>query len=183
MNWKNTQDRYASLSIGMHWLMLLLMIGVYAAINLADAFPKGSTPRADLKTWHFALGLCVMGLVALRLATRLLSGPAPRIEPQAPAWPHRLAAWAHVALYAFMIVMPVLGWLAVSAKGAPIEFFGLPLPALIGQDKELARSVKEVHETIGTIGYFLIGLHAAAALAHHYLWRDNTLLRMLPARR
>jgi cytochrome b561 len=43
--------------------------------------------------------------------------------------------------------------------------------------------VKEVHETIGTIGYFLIGLHAAAALAHHYLWRDNTLLRMLPARR
>jgi cytochrome b561 len=61
--------------------------------------------------------------------------------------------------------------------------FGLQLPALIGQDKALSRTLKDIHETIGTVGYFLIGLHAAAALVHHYLLRDNTLLRMLPARR
>ncbi len=183
MNWRNTQDRYGSLSIGMHWLMLLLMIGVYAAINVADAFPKGSELRSDLKTWHFGLGLSIMALVGMRLATRLLSGPAPGIEPLISVWQRRAAEWAHVALYVFMIVMPVLGWLALSAKGDPITFFGLPLPMPIGQDKNLSDTLKEVHETIGTLGYYLISLHAVAALAHHYLLRDNTLLRMLPARR
>ena len=89
----------------------------------------------------------------------------------------------HLALYAFMIGMPLLGWLAVSAKGDPVAFYGLQLPLLIGQDKGLSRSLKEVHEAIGTAGYFLIGLHAAAALLHHYVLRDNTLVRMLPAPR
>ncbi|MDR2154682.1 MAG: cytochrome b/b6 domain-containing protein, partial [Burkholderiaceae bacterium] len=55
--------------------------------------------------------------------------------------------------------------------------------ALIGPDKALGKQIKEVHETVATIGYGLIGLHAAAALFHHYVMRDNTLLRMLPARK
>ena len=86
----------------------------------------------------------------------------------------------HLALYAFLVAMPLLGWLTLSAKGKPIPFFGLQLPALVGADKALADSLKEVHETIGTIGYYLVGLHAVAALFHHYGMRDNTLQRMLP---
>ena len=43
-------------------------------------------------------------------------------------------------------------------------------------------SIKEVHETGGTVGYFLIALQASAALFHHYFVRDNTLRRMLPSR-
>jgi cytochrome b561 len=82
-----------------------------------------------------------------------------------------------------MIAMPLLGWLALSAAGKPIPFFGLDLPALTGPDKDFAHSVEEIHETIGTIGYYLIGLHAAAALFHHYFLRDDTMLRMLPRRR
>lgn len=182
MNWRNTTDRYGSLSIGMHWLMLLLLIGVYAAINLQDLAPKGSALRAELKTWHFALGLSVLVLVAVRLATRLFSGPAPQIEPRPSVWQQRMAEGMHVALYAFMLGMPVLGWFAISAKGDPITFYGMQLPLLIGPDKDLYKSLKDIHETIGTVGYYLIGLHAAAALFHHYLMRDNTLLRMLPAR-
>ena len=183
MNWKNTPDRFGSLSIGMHWLMVLLFIGVYAAIELHDLAPKGSALRADLKTWHFVFGLSVFTLVALRLVARLLAGRAPPIEPRLPIWQQRLAAWTHVALYVFMIGMPLLGWLAVSAKGNPVMFFGAQLPALVGQDKGLYDSLKEIHEAIGTFGYYLIGLHAAAALFHHYVKHDNTLRRMLPARR
>jgi cytochrome b561 len=182
MNLRNTTDRYGSLSIGMHWLMLLLLFAVYAVINLHDAAEKGSALRADLKTWHFMLGLAVLALVAVRLATRFLSGPAPGIEPHIARWQQRGAGAIHVALYVFMIGMPLLGWLAVSAKGAPIVFFGAPLPMLIGQDKALYDTLKDIHETVGTVGYFLIGLHAAAALFHHYVAHDNTLLRMLPLR-
>lgn len=180
MRWKNTVDRYGSLSIGTHWLMLLLLIAVYAAINLHDAATKGSALRADLKLWHFAFGLSIFVLVAVRLAIRWQAGRAPNIMPAISVWQHRLAHTMHLALYVFMIVMPLLGWLTVSAKGAPISIFGMQLPLLLASDKALAGTLKEIHETIGTIGYYLIGLHALAALYHHYIKRDNTLLRMLP---
>ncbi|MNP75825.1 hypothetical protein D3C76_1729480 [compost metagenome] len=81
-----------------------------------------------------------------------------------------------------MIGAPLAGWLILSAAGKPIPFFGLELPALIGPDKELAGQIKELHELAGTAGYWLIGLHAVAALFHHYVSRDNTLVRMLPGR-
>lgn len=180
MRWKNTPDRYNSLSIGMHWLMVLLLIAVYAAINLQDFAAKGSALRANLKLWHFVFGLGIFALVAVRLLIRWQAGRTPNITPAISLWQHRLAQGMHIALYLFMIVMPLLGWLTVSAKGAPISIFGVQLPLLLASDKALAGTLKEIHETIGTIGYYLIGLHAVAALYHHYVKRDNTLTRMLP---
>jgi cytochrome b561 len=77
-----------------------------------------------------------------------------------------------------MVAMPLLGWLVLSAGGKPIPFFGLELPALLAPNKELGHQIKEVHELGGNLGYALIGGHAAAALFHHYVMRDNTLVRM-----
>lgn len=181
MNWKNTANRYGSLSISIHWLMLILFIAVYASINLRELYEKGSDPRELLKTWHFMLGMLVFVLVWLRIAARL-SGPTPAIRPEPVNWQQRSAKLVHLALYALMVGMPLTGWLLLSASGKPVPFFGLELPALIGTDKELAKQIKEVHEFVGTLGYYLIGLHAAAALYHHFIKRDNTLTRMLPAR-
>lgn len=181
MNMRNSTDRYGSLSIGLHWVMLLLLIAVYACVDLTDFYPKGSDSRAALKTWHFMLGLSVLALGLLRLVLNLAS-PAPRIEPNPPRWQNLSAKLMHLALYALMIGLPLAGWLLLSASGKPIPFFGLQLPALISENKELAGLIKEVHEAGGTIGYFLIGLHAVAGLYHHYVVRDNTLVRMLPKR-
>jgi superoxide oxidase len=182
MTLKNTKDRYGALSITMHWLMLALLIAVYACILLREEYPRGSDIREDLKTWHFMLGLSVLVLVVARLAIRL-AGPTPDIAPPISTWQRYLSMLVHVAIYLFLFAMPVLGWLILSSAGKPIPFFGLELPALVGVDKEFSKSVKEIHETIAEIGYWLVGLHAAAALFHHYYVRDNTLLRMLPGRR
>lgn len=179
MNWRSTTDRYGSVSIGLHWLTLALLVAVYASIELRALYPKGSDPRESLKDWHFMLGLTVLVLVALRLLNRLVGG-SPAVVPQLPLWQHRLANAIQVALYVLMFVMPMLGWLMLSAAGKPIPFFGAQLPALLNENKALADQLKEVHETIGTIGYFLIGAHALAALFHHFITRDNTLVRMLP---
>jgi len=179
MNFNNTTSRFGALSIGMHWLMLALLIAVYACMELRGYWPRGSDLREGLKMWHFMLGLSVFALVLLRLAIRL-SGPTPLVQPELPAWQRQLSRLVHASLYAFMLAMPILGWLTLSAETKPIPFFGLQLPALIGPDKAFAHSVQDLHETIGTIGYYLIGLHAAAALFHHYVMHDNTLLRMLP---
>ena len=181
MSWKNDQHRYGGLSIALHWLMLVLMVGVYACIELKGNFPKGSEPRELLKQWHFMLGLSVFVLVWLRLLARLIA-PAPKIVPAIPAWQALPAKLMHLALYGLMIGAPLAGWLILSAAGKPIPFFGLQLPALIGKNPELAGQIKELHELAGTAGYWLIGLHAAAGLFHHYVKRDNTLTRMLPGR-
>lgn len=177
----NTPERYGSISIGLHWLTLLILIGVYACINLIDLYPKGSEPREALKTWHFMLGLTVLLLVALRLLTRL-TGASQVVSPPLTLWQQRLATAIHIALYALMVAMPILAWLLLSAAGKPVPFFGAHLPALLSENKNLAEKLKEIHETIGTIGYFLIGTHALAALFHHYVTRDNTLVRMLPGK-
>lgn len=183
MNWRNTNDRYGSLSIGLHWVMLLLLVAVCACMELREIYPKGSDPREAMKTWHFMLGLSVLGLLALRVLARVLGGPVPPIKPEPSKLQHLSAALIHLALYALMIGMPLAGWLILSAAGKPIPFFGLQLPALIGENQDLAKQLKEVHEVGGTVGYVLIGVHAAAALVHHYVTKDNTLLRILPARR
>lgn len=180
--WRNGVHRYGSLSIALHWLMLLLLVAVYACIELRELFPKGSDPREALKTWHFMLGLSVFVLVWLRLALHL-SGPVPGIVPEPSRWMRLSGTLMHIALYVLMIGLPLFGWLMLSASGKPIPFFGLELPALVGKNKELADLFKEIHETGATAGYILVGLHAAAALFHHYVVRDDTLRRMLPFRR
>jgi cytochrome b561 len=161
--------------------MFLLFIAVYALIELREIYPKGSDPREAMKTWHFMIGMLIFWLTWLRLAARL-TGPTPDIVPMPPNWQQLSAKLVHLALYALMIGMPLTGWLLLSAGGKPIPFFGLQLPALIGESKEFAGQLKEVHEVVGTIGYYLIGIHVVAALYHHYFVRDNTLLRMLPWR-
>lgn len=181
MSWKNSASRFGSLSIAMHWLMLLLIVAVYACIELRTQFPKGSEIREALKAWHFMLGLAVFVLVWVRLLARL-AGQIPAIVPQPSRLQLRLAHAFEYAMYAFMIAMPLLGWLILSAEGTPVPFFGIQVPALIAENKVLAKQFEEIHETLGTAGYFLIGTHALAALVHHYVRRDNTLTRILPAR-
>ena len=178
---KYATRRYNVWSIGAHWVTLALLIAVYALIELRGIYPKGSDPREAMKAWHFMLGMTVFGLVLVRLALRVIF-PAPLIRPLPPAWQMFVARAMYFALYAFLIAMPLLGWLALSAAGKPIPYFGLQLPALIGTDEVSAHSLEDIHETVGVIGYYLIGLHASAALFHHYFMRDDTLLRMLPWR-
>jgi cytochrome b561 len=181
MSWKNTEARWGKLSMALHWLMLVLIVGVYACIELKGLFPKGSDGRELLKQWHFMLGLSIFLLVWLRLLARL-SGPTPKIQPAPPAWQALIARLMYLALYLLMIGAPLAGWLILSAAGKPIPFFGLELPALVGPDKALAGEIKEWHELAGTVGYWLIGIHTAAALYHHHVRRDNTLTTMLPER-
>jgi cytochrome b561 len=182
MDWLNDESRYGRLSIALHWLTALVIVGVYACMELREFWPKGTPVREGMKLWHFMLGLLVPLLLAPRLALLGLQA-LPRITPAPPAWQHTLARLVHWLLCAFMLGMPLAGWAILSAAGKPVPFFGFELPPLIGPDRALAKSIEELHETVGAAGYWLIGLHAAAALFHHHVMKDDTLARMLPRRR
>jgi cytochrome b561 len=180
---KNTENHYGILVIGFHWLTVLLLILVYACMDLRGFVPVGGDLRATLKSLHFCFGLSVLGIVCLRLIARRYAGNAPPIQPPVPRWQSSVAGLMHWAIYIFLIVMPILGWLTLSAGSTQINLFGLNVPSLIGPDKAFSQQLKNVHESIATVGYFLVGIHAMAALFHHYIGRDNTLLRMLPNRK
>lgn len=181
---KALASKFNPISIALHWFMLVLILAVYAFMEFRGIFPKGSEPRELMKMLHFMLGMSVFLLVLVRLAVRF-STKAPAIIPEPKPLEKKLATLMHIALYVFMIAMPLLGWLMLSAHGKTVPFFGLQLPPLIAENKELGKVLHEVHEVGASLGYLLLGGHALAALWHHYVKKDNTLLRMslLPKKR
>ena len=178
---KNTEQRYGSLSIGLHWLTLLLMIAVYALMEFRDIFPKGSAGRDLMKEFHFMVGLLILALVVVRLLVRAGS-PSPRIVPELSPDAHAGQARPPGALW-LPDPHPAAG-LAAAERGRQAHPLLRPgAPALIAPDDGLKGTIKELHETLANIGYALIALHAAAAIYHHHVLKDNTLTNMLPERR
>ncbi|WP_423056771.1 cytochrome b, partial [Achromobacter xylosoxidans] len=86
MKIKNSDTQYAGLVITMHWLMLVVLALVYACMELRGLATKGTDLYNNIKALHFSLGLCVIGLVVLRVVIRVASGPAPGVRPPMPRW-------------------------------------------------------------------------------------------------
>ncbi|HWA12964.1 MAG TPA: cytochrome b [Burkholderiales bacterium] len=180
--WRHGGHRYSGWTIALHWVTLLLLAAVYACIELRELFPRGSDPRELLKALHYSLGLAVLAFLCLRFAALAAGGAQPPVRPALPGWQRMASRLVHLMLYVFLAAMPVLGWLMLGLEGKPVLFFGLELPPLASPHPDLGKAVEEIHETLGVAGYWLIGLHAGAALFHHYGRRDDTLRRMLPLR-
>lgn len=175
-------SRYSSLFIALHWFMFVLLVAVFVTMEMRGQFPRGSDARELMKALHFMLGVSVLLLVVIRLALRL-SSTTPPIVPAPKPWENALAKLVHISLYAFMLFMPIAGWLILSAEGKTVPFFGLQLPPLIDANAQFAEQIEDLHKQVGTFGYYLIALHVVAALFHHYVKRDNTLQRMAPRAR
>ncbi|MCH7373600.1 cytochrome b [Aeromonas sp. MR16] len=178
---QHTKQRYCNLSIALHWLTLLLIMTVYCLMEFRDIFPRGSAGRELMKEGHFMTGLLILAIVVIRLLVRF-GNPTPRIVPESSALMNKLARLAHLTLYCFLILTPLLGWLTLSASGKSVPLFGFEFPTLMAQNDGLKGTIKEFHETLANIGYALIFLHVSAALYHHHVLRDNTLTNMLPKR-
>ncbi|WP_175870087.1 cytochrome b [Burkholderia sp. BCC0397] len=171
------QTRYSSPAIFFHWAIFLLVALAYLAIEIRG--PKGSDSRAFWMNVHLMAGTFVLVLSVLRVLWRVVSR-VPEAIPQATLlrW---LSKFAHVALYVFIIAQPLLGIMMVNMGGKPVSLDWLGVSfTLFGPDKALRPTIKEAHELIGNAFYFVIGLHALAALYHHFIRRDGVLRRMAP---
>lgn len=174
---RNSKERWGQVSIALHWLTALLVIGL-AVVGLVMTELPNSALKVQVYALHKSVGLTVFALAALRLLWRLVAGapdeiPAPRLQ--------QLAAKAvHWALYVLLFALPLSGWLFNSAAGFPLKWFGvLALPKLFtGYNPELKHLAHELHESGFYLLALLLVLHAGAALYHHYLKKDDTLNRM-----
>lgn len=170
--------RHNWVTIILHWLTPLVLLGAVSAILSQDVLDIPGASKI-LTSAHFALGSSALVLVALRLATRLLSR-APK-HPDLSQLSRLAASAAHMALYVLLGVVPILGWLTVNANGRTATLLWLvDLPRLIATDRDLGDWLGDIHADLAWTLVALIGLHAAAALWHHVVRRDAILHAMLP---
>ena len=172
---------YTPLAKSLHWLMALMILGLLALGFYMSDLPL-SPEKLQLYSWHKWAGVTVFVLVWLRLAWRITHRP-PALPSGMPVHMQWAAHLGHFLLYALMIAIPLSGWLMSSAKGVQTVWFGvLPLPDLLDKDKALGHLLAEVHEALNVGLLLLVAGHAAAALFHHVVHKDDTLRRMLPSR-
>ena len=176
-----TPARHPALTIALHWGSVLVLVVAVGAMLLRDV-TEDDGQRALLLQVHQQLSLLLLAAVLWRIGRRLLGG----LVNHAPGMA-RLLRWAaaatHVGLYAVLLALPLLGWALTSAHGMKLNFLGvLPLPALTGADSEFADTLSDYHVWMAWVLLALAGAHAAAALWHHLVRRDEVLSAMLPAR-
>jgi cytochrome b561 len=171
---------YASSQKAIHWAVFLLVIGLYGLTYLADLFPRGDPGEALVWWFHISFGMLLFALVVVRVGLRLTLGtPGLPVEmSQRERWAAKIA---HLLLYALLVAIPVLGILLTWYRGDALSFFGLfTIPAPVSPDRPTAGFIKELHSLCANLILILAGLHAAAALWHHYVRNDDVLKRMLP---
>lgn len=172
-------DRYTSTAISLHWLIALLIFAAFPLGIYMHELPL-SPDKLRLYSYHKWIGVTVFVLAIVRLAWRATHRPPPL--PAAMARWERLAAeGVHYLLYALLFLIPLSGWLMSSAKGFQTVWFGvLPLPDLVGKNKELGDLLLNVHKAFNLTLLGLVLAHVGAALKHHFIRHDTILERMLP---
>ncbi|MEO8669874.1 MAG: cytochrome b [Tahibacter sp.] len=178
----NSSVLWGSGARSLHWLMAILIV-VLGIVGLYMAGLPNSPDKIRIYAIHKSVGLTVLALAILRLLWRL--GNRRPTDLPMPAWQAWSAHAVHGLLYVLMFALPLSGWLYNSASGYPLQWFWtVQLPSLTGgADPALKPIAHAIHEW----GFYVLGAlviaHAGAALRHHFVDRDETLLRMLPGLR
>jgi cytochrome b561 len=178
MLFRNTPDRYGAVTKALHWTIALLIIclvcvGIYMA-DFAEVKQK-----FVLVPLHKEFGICVLILASCRVLWHLYSR-TPGFVASLKKWEIWGARLAHYYLYFAMFTMPLSGWIFSSAAGRTVKFFGVDLPNLVHEDKGIKELFSDVHTVVGYSLIPVVGVHAMAALKHHFFDKDITLSRMLP---
>ena len=172
-----TYDRTART---LHWLVAALLAAQFITAALLPHVEM-DTPVDAVIGVHFSFGIVIAALMLARLVHRRLH-PVAVATAGSPAWERSLARATHWLFYAVLIVGPFLGWAAASAHSVPVRLFGLlELPALAPRKAAWALQAGDVHGLAMWVLLGVIGLHAAGALYHHFIRRDDVLRRMLSA--
>ena len=176
---RTTVARYSTLGLTLHWVtaVVVLVAFIYG--------PGGSEARVYAasrdfdRQLHETLGLVVFVLAVLRVMWRLAATiPEP---PPAARWMTLAASSVQLAMYLLLFALPLTAATGAWLEGHPLTFLaGVRIGPLLAESHQAGATIAEVHTWLGDAILWLAGLHALAALFHHFVLRDGVLASMLP---
>lgn len=179
MTYGTRTDHYPATSKLLHWLVAICVLTTAPVAITMTRLSEGPA-RDTLYNFHKSLGVLILVLMILRLINRLAVG-APVAEPGIERWQKTVSSVVHTSFYVLLLAMPIVGYIANSAYGAPTPFFGLfDLPPIVDKNETLSTSLFTIHRLVGWLVIILVLIHVSAAVYHHFVRGDNVLQRMLP---
>jgi cytochrome b561 len=179
VHWRNRNDRYGLIAILLHWgtalaVVVLFSLGLW--MTSLDYYHPWYRSAPDI---HRAIGVLLAIIVVLRLVWRLREG-TPDPDPGHSLAERHISRFVHGLLYALLLLTALAGYLISTADGRPVDVFGLfSVPATIQGLANQEDIAGTAHLALAIALVSVAGIHALAALKHHFLDRDRTLLRML----
>jgi len=178
----DTVHSYDKVMRTIHWATLFLVTAAFVAIWSADPQLVGKANVGAVVQIHRSLGLTICAVTIFRLVWRWRAR-IPALPDDLPAVQKWAARTMEGLIYLLLLAQPVVGLLYSNSYGRQVDFFLLvQLPMVIARDPALGENLGAIHTFLGYSLLALIGAHAAAALFHHFVRRDEVLNAMLPAR-
>jgi cytochrome b561 len=173
--------RYSTTAQLFHWFTALLVVAAYIVSPGGPETRVYSPPNDFSRGLHELLGMSVFALTLVRMCWRAIFPPPKNGEM--PAWMDLGARLGHWAIYALLVLVPVTAILGAWFEGHPLTVLAVGnIQPWLPQSRQLGLALADIHGWLGDVLIWLAGLHAAAALYHHFWRRDTVLLSMLPRR-
>ena len=177
MKLRNDPERYGLVAISLHRVVAALTFFLFGLGLYMTSLTYYDPLYRTLPALHKAVGVVMVTLVTVRIAWRLFSPPPPPIAPL--LWERRAARAVHTVLYLLPFALFASGDLIATADGRPLMAFGIELLPSTFTGEHLEDTAGAVHLALAIALMALVGLHAAAALKHHFHDHDRTLIRIL----
>lgn len=180
----NTDQLWGSVTKALHWSIALLIIGNIIIAQWISTLEVGVL--GDPEMWRFltplhkSIGMIALILIVIRLVWAF-SGTRPALPSGTPQWQRNLSYSVHGLIYMLILLVPVIGYTTSAASGSHFELFGLfVVPNIVPENTVLVTVTYWVHFVGGWALAGLVALHAASALWHHFVKKDDILTSMLP---
>ena len=176
---RNSSSRFGKITITIHWISAVVIIAQFCFGLYMLSLDYYDPNYHVLPHYHKSIGILFGGLLAFRIIWTLIN-PSPQAAPGVKPWEHRAARTAQVLMLVLLVVVVTLGYLISTADGKPIDVFNwFEVPATITSIEDQEDVAGEWHYWFALSVIVIASVHAFAALKHHFLSKDITLLRML----
>ena len=180
-------QRYHGFAVGLHWIIAILILGMLGVGKYMVSLEESEPLRFLLTQWHKTFGVTALVLIVFRMLWRLTHRP-PMLPGDLKPWELRVAEITHILLYLLIILIPVSGWIMVSASPLDLPtvlFNWIHWPHLAPFDSlpnkaDISGLFAEIHALAGSVMILLLVAHIGAALRHQFVLRDGVMNRMSP---
>ena len=180
--WRSGADHYGIVAIGLHWSIALAFVGLVGLGAWMVGLTYYDPWYNDSLALHKAIGIVILALALAKFGWKI-ADRKPGFAPEVRAYERAGATAMHWLLNAFILLLPVTGYLISTSEGAGIDVFGLfEVPALFDVTAGTRDLAIDIHYYVAYGGIALAGIHAGAAFKHTLIDRGSTLIRMLVPR-